>query len=656
MSFRLKFKDGRWSFLRVTDGAGWRGMMFEVNGVRSDTLDFEYNDKVATGYAKTWREDIIFSPENNQLVVERKITNTSDRPLLLDGIRDGILDGAGKTVVPDINEYFLRYAHSSNVRTEKLPMSRPEYPYWRPVPFQETKFNFDEANHFPFLMIGDENMTTLLVEGDLDQTRFCREWKIKLGGEQMGRLFPSVKAESRYPLSKPPVLDSGESMIVSMVFYQILENTHIQTANAGYLKEMNHRYDLLGKKSAMLHGAMYCTWNYGVFQNIDEKILQRRAAVIGKHIPECTHFMIDDGYQRGRKEKYGALDSFYPDPENGYDRKKFPSGMKVMAEKICECGLIPGIWFTPAVRLGSVLAIEHPDWLMKDKCGNPDLLGGNTYLDLSVTGARNFFLRILNALFLEWEYKALKLDFMTQWFTLEKALFRNGGSGPYWRDWAFGEIRSRIGDDGVFLTCIAMSMGNPFVARFADAYRCGCDIHMCTWPEQLKAIAWSLPTVLLPGRQNNLLNTDSAGFGDCSVDEQQVWLNWCFITQGMLEFGGKAEEFTDEQFSSMRKLLANADRGHRVACLDSDAFTGRGIPKILYVEYPGDSLTYKRGIKAHLAFFNWSDEKIALSVPAGKLAGRSLTGFWTETPLTVKGDLLVRELAARSSEIWNILV
>jgi len=45
----------------------------------------------------------------------------------------------------------------------------------------------------------------------------------------------------------------------------------------------------------MLHGAMYCTWNYGVFHNIDENILQQRAAIIGKRIPECTHFMIDDG-------------------------------------------------------------------------------------------------------------------------------------------------------------------------------------------------------------------------------------------------------------------------------------------------------------------------------------------------------------------------
>ena len=40
-----------------------------------------------------------------------------------------------KILLPGVNEYFLRYAHSSNVRTEKLPMSRPDYPYWRPIPY-----------------------------------------------------------------------------------------------------------------------------------------------------------------------------------------------------------------------------------------------------------------------------------------------------------------------------------------------------------------------------------------------------------------------------------------------------------------------------------------------------------------------------------------
>ena len=139
------------------------------------------------------------------------------------------------------------------------------------------------------------------------------------------------------------------------------------------------------------------------------------------------------------------------------------------------------------------------------------------------------------------------------------------------------------------------------------------------------------------------------------MNERQVWLNWCFITQGMFEWGGKVEDYTDEEFCGIRKLLANADRGHQVRCLDNDAFTGRGIPKLLYVEYPDDSLTRKNGVKEHLALFNWSDEPMALSVPADKLAGWELRNFWTGKKLRVKGDLLVRELPARSSELWSVL-
>ena len=45
---------------------------------------------------------------------------------------------------------------------------------------------------------------------------------------------------------------------------------------------------------------------------------------------------------------------------------------------------------------------------------------------------------------------------------------------------------------------------------------------------------------------------------------------------------------------------------------------------------------------------------MAISMPVNKLAGRSLSDLWTGKKLRIKGDLLVRELAPRSSQLWCV--
>jgi hypothetical protein len=506
----------------------------------------------------------------------------------------------------EADEYTLRYMHSSNVRTEKYPDSRPEYPLIRPVSYQPVYFNTGEANHFPAFILCDEKFKFLLVEGDLNQTRFERSWELGLNGKgEKAKLIRTYTGKQRYLLSYGLELEPEEEIEVSRVFYQILEDTHPQDAYKDYIEALNDRYGFYGKKSPMLHGAVFCTWNYGTLHNISEDLLLKRACALREKVPECTHFMIDDGYQKNRDGRNGPLDCFYPDLD--CNREKFPNGMKYVASEISKTGLIPCIWLSPAVYLGSKLAKNHPEWLLKDKNGSPDLISRTTYLDVSIPEARDFFLKVLDLLFVDWGYKGIKFDFMTQWFTLEKARFANSGSGVEWRDFIFSEIRKRIGDDGLFMTCIAMSMGNPFPGLNADCYRCGCDIHDGTWAEQVKACKATLPQILLEGCRTFLLNMDSAGFGNVPQNEQLFRLTWIFITQGMIELGGPVEHMPYGQLANWRKLLNNIDRGHKVRCLDEKAFTGTDMPEIFKIEYPEDSISYKNGIHSHIAFFNWEE-------------------------------------------------
>lgn len=659
-SMKLIFDRGRWSFTDA-DGAGWKKLGFELNGGKNREYSVMENDCGidATCANGGFREEIKFryGTAPCSLIVSRLIMNVGTVPLRLDSVSDGKIDDVGEIGFPGIHEYTIRYVHSGNMRTEKFPRSRPEYPYVRPIPYGPVRFGVDDANNFPALIVCDEDYRCLLVEGDLNQTSFVREWELGLDGGAPDRLIGTYRACQILPMSDAKILKPGETAEVSRVFYQILRNTHPQNAFAGYLEALNQHHDFAGRHSAMLRGAVYCTWNFGVFADITTGNIKLRAEKLAREIPECTHFLIDDGFQAERKGRNAGVDSFYPIPDKGFDCVKFPDGMKPVAEAISKVGLVPCIWLAPKVYLDSRLAAEHPDWLLRDGSGDEKLIGNSTFLDLSVAPAREFFLQVLDTLFVHWGFKGLKFDFMTQWFSLERARFKNGGSGPEWRNYIFREIRNRIGPDGLFMTCIAMSMGNPFPGLFADCYRCGCDIHLCTWPEQIKACKANLPQILIPGRETFLLNMDSAGFGPVPYNEQIFRLTWVFITQGILEIGGKVEELTPEQFALFRKLLRNVDRGNKVVCLDERAFTGDGFPEALMVSYPEDSPWRRDGVGKHIAFFNWSDSTKAVGVPTEK-AGISdknrISDYWTGEACRLQQDLLMAALPPHSCKLFEI--
>lgn len=639
----LELGEGRFSFY-AGDGSGWKGMSFGLNGTLCVGFPMQLERKgdsiEAVVSMPDWEERLVFTPDwaTGALVVSRAVRNTGNKPLRLETIQDGRLDAAGCVAWGGMHEYTVRMVHSDNVRTEKYPRSRPEYPWVRPVPYAPVRLDEGEGNAFPALLLTQEDYAIGLLEADLDQTRFVRRRVLGLEGPyaQDTALLRTCYAEQVLALAAEPLtLAPGEEAGVSRVFYQVLRQTHPQAAFNEYLAVLSQQHAFRGPVTPIRHGAVFCTWNYGTLAAIDERLLARRADALAKAIPECTHFLIDDGYQEDRNGRNGPLDCFYPEPAVRYDRKKFPSGMKAMADRIRQAGLEPCIWLSPSVYLDSPLARAHPDWLLCDAAGDPALLGRSTFLDVSVPHALDFFLRVLDALFVEWGFRGLKFDFMTQWFTLEKARFRNGGSGPEWRDRVFAEIRKRIGQDGFFMTCIAMSMGNPFPGRFADAYRCGCDIHDGTWSEQIKACKATFPQVLLEGRRTFLLNMDSAGFGHVPPHEQMFRLTWVFITQGLLELGGPIESMPAEQTDLLRKLCAHADRGHRVQCPDQRAFTGDAQPEILFVTYPPESLTRKRGILAHVALFNWTDAARSIGTERTRLGipeQARMTDFWTDAP------------------------
>jgi hypothetical protein len=667
------FKNGRFSFVDES-GAGWQNFSFELNGVRSDSLPTVSENLSETGGTVVLggdgvEQELTFTVDDKRksLIVSRVLKNTGSAPLAITSMSDGLLDPSGAVSLgmelTAIDNFRVRYFHSSNVRTEKFPRFRVEHPYVRCIPYDAVHFNHDEANHLPAFGICDADYQVVLVEGDLNQVKFERSWELGLERHDetanSNGIPRTCRGIQRHTLTEGYVVAPGESVELSRVFYQIKNKCTPNVAFADYVDVLSTQHTFRGHSSPMRHAGVYCTWNYGTFGNITEEIILKRAKVLAENIPNCTHFLIDDGYQALREtydNRNAGIDSFYPVPSEGYDKVKFPNGMKVIADGIRELGLNPCIWLSPKVYLASPLAQEKPHWLLRDKNGSAELIGKSSFLDLSNPEAREYYLKVLDALFVEWGFTGVKYDFMTQWFLLEQSRFQYN-SGIQWRDFAFSEIRKRIGDDGFFMTCIAFSAGNPFPGLNADSYRCGFDIHDGTWHEQVRACSGTLPQLLIEGKKTLLLNMDSAGFSEIPENEQRFRFTWNFITQGILEIGGKLENHTEAQFEMFNRLLANADRGNQVTCLDEKAFCGEPLPEILQVHYPQDSRMRKAGVQQHLAFFNWSQDPkcLCLAIDKAQIDRRSLiTDFWSDGRIELHDDFIHVILAPHSAKLLTI--
>lgn len=148
----------------------------------------------------------------------------------------------------------------------------------------------------------------------------------------------------------------------------------------------------------------YTSW-YNYYQNISEDIILRDLEAIGKRSDLVNTFQIDDGYQTAVGDWLSI------------DKKKFPNGMKPVADKIHEKGLKAGIWLAPfGAQRGSKIAAEHPDWLVKNKKGKPIIVGANWGgfypLNIDNQQARDYIKGVFDVILNQWGFDLVKLDFL----------------------------------------------------------------------------------------------------------------------------------------------------------------------------------------------------------------------------------------------------
>ena len=147
----------------------------------------------------------------------------------------------------------------------------------------------------------------------------------------------------------------------------------------------------------------YSSW-YNRYENISEKSIMEDLGGCAKVLDAGDLFQVDDGWEPN------VGDWLEP------DYKKFPQGMKPVADAIHEKGFMAGLWLAPFVcNVKSKIVTEHPDWLYRvngepwfDGCN----WGGFYSLDIDNPEVIDYVRETFRRVFDEWGFDLVKLDFL----------------------------------------------------------------------------------------------------------------------------------------------------------------------------------------------------------------------------------------------------
>lgn len=207
----------------------------------------------------------------------------------------------------------------------------------------------------------------------------------------------------------------------------------------------------------------YTSW-YNYFQKIDENIILRDLKGLSRARESVNIFQIDDGYE-----------PFVGDWLD-YNGRDFPNGMKTIADAVHREGYLAGIWLAPfnVQRGKSRILKEHPDWLIRNPDGKPQLgcvaWGGAYTLDIYNSEVREHLKKVFDTVLNDWGYDMVKLDFL---YSQCRTPHDNKTRGTIMCE-AMDFLRECVGDK------LILGCGVPLGPAFGvvDACRISCDVDL----------------------------------------------------------------------------------------------------------------------------------------------------------------------------------
>lgn len=269
---------------------------------------------------------------------------------------------------------------------------------------------------------------------------------------------------------------------------------------------------------------IWCSW-YSLYTAIDEALLNKTFAELGD-LPFDV-LQVDDGWQVG----IGDWEA----------NKKFPAGMRALAERIQSTGRKAGLWLAPLIASSkSGLFREHRDWFLKDARGRFVSAGFNWgqqlhALDTTHPAALEWLAALMKQV-RAWGFDYLKLDFLYAGALPGKrrgnlpreAAYRNG----------LKVLREAMGEDAFFLAC-----GAPIIPSLGlcDALRIGPDV-ASEWESHRDAVL--LSNFSTPGTKNAIRTT-----------LHRLWLNPLVHTDpDVAYFASKRNSLTPEQKTLLQNM------------------------------------------------------------------------------------------------------
>lgn len=329
-------------------------------------------------------------------------------------------------------------------------------------------------------------------------------------------------------------------------------------------ENMNAR---IPKKSA----SGWCSWYYYYTKITEDKVLSNlsKLSAMTETLP-VDFVQVDDGYQARIGDWLET-------------NKTFKSGMKDMASRIINAGVVPGIWTAPFyARPKSRLFREHREWFLHNSKGKPinggwnPLWGGRVYaLDATHPGAQKYLHTVYTTLY-EMGYRYFKCDFLYA-ATLPAERHNPQTTRAQALRIGLGVIREAIGENSFLLGC-----GCPITAAvgIVDGMRIGMDVTP-KWTSKYMRALLSDPNCL--STHHSIVNTINRAFmhnrlfandPDCLIvrkDKNRMNLNEIkalatviALSGGLLVFSDNMEKLPESRLDIIRKVYQYRTNGMKV--------------------------------------------------------------------------------------------
>ena len=352
--------------------------------------------------------------------------------------------------------------------------------------------------------------------------------------------------------------------------------------------------------------SVFCTWYYYGLTVTEEDVMVNLEQMAARKLPFDV-FQIDEGWEKNL----------------GYweQNEKFPTPMKEIADRIRAAGYRPGIWTSPFVAKETApVVLEHPDWVLRDKAGNPCIFPMNdtTYYVLDITHPQTlpYFTELYRHLTFDWGYTYHKLDFTRAPMIYEDADFHNKHITPAraYRE-AIAAIRKGMGEEAYFLMCGGLY--DPIIG-LVDAQRSGSDV-LSMWASTINkggktapfTIKQSLlryymnawwhndPDALMIRRNETMERGLRLTYGLLNEDEVRTVVVNQLIGGGIVCSTEPLDKIDPDRLARLRHILPPM----RTAIQPLSLMHSGRFPDSVRVSFPGED-------RVLIALINWSDDAV----------------------------------------------